>query len=228
MKKPELEVIMWKLRTVDFKEWEVFTNLETHYGPYFELKRYGLLFRSEIRKYGSSPQYVLSIEDDDKTFRLEYLRSGEEAEKVYKFYQGMKKDIEQHQEKEAAEKLGFLLSDEEKGESDLEHIISRLKKFDTQAWRPDTFFNKGSKYPALTIKDSGVTFCIKKKLWITGWKYGLEAKYEKDSTKKVKYTQPDKKQVKRLIGELYEKVYKELKEGKEKEFEGKLNSFLTN
>jgi len=228
MKEPELEVIMWKLRTVDFKEWEVFINPETHYGPYFELKRHGLVFRSEIKKGGNGSQYMLSVEDDCKTFRFEYLQSGTESQKVYKFYKELQEYIEKNQEKEAAEKLGFLLSDERKGESDLEHIISRLKEFDIQSWRPDTFFNIGSKYPILIAKDSGVTFCIKKKFWITGWKYELEAKYEKDSAKTVRYTQPGKKQVKKLIGELYEKVYKELREGKEKEFKEKLNGFLTN
>ena len=73
-----------------------------------------------------------------------------------------------------------------------------------------------------------MTFCLKKKWGIIGWKYGLEVKYEKDSAKNVEYTQPDKKQTKKILGELYEKVYKELKEYKEKEFQEKLNNFLSN
>ena len=36
----------------------------------------------------------------------------------------------------------------------------------------------------------------------------------------------NKKYVRRLIGDLYEKVYKELKESSEKEFEGNLKDFL--
>lgn len=227
MEKPPIEVIIWKLKQADFKEWEVSTNIETHYGNYFELKRYGLLFHVGVKKSGNGSQYLLSIEDDCKTFNLEYFQSGQESEKVSKFYKELHEYVDQQQEKEAAEKLRFILLEGKKGESDLEHIVSRLKGLGALAWRPNTFFNSDSKYPALITKDSGVTFCIKKKFGIIGWKYELEAKYEKESSKTVKYTQPDKKQTKRLIGELYESVYKELKEKKEKEFGERLNHFLT-
>lgn len=216
MEKPELRKVIEKLKEADVREWEIIKNPHTHYGPYFELNRYGLIFRVDTsRRDGTS--YMLSIEDHDKNVHIVY----KEIEEVFKFYKELSKGIENYQEKDATEKLGFLLSENGLEGSDLEHIIARLKELDTQAWKPDHPFGT-TKYPTLVTQVSGVTFCIGKKL-IRG--YALEVKYEKESTKKIKYTNLDKKHARKLIGEIYEKVYKELKEDKEKELEKDLTTF---
>jgi hypothetical protein len=221
MEKPELKTVVEMLKEVDIREWEIIKNPHTHYGPYFELKRQGLVFHVEKgRRDGIS--YMFSIEDNDKNVRIVYKKAGKEYDTITKFYNELSKSIALYQEKDATEKLGFLLSENSLEESDLERIVSRLKDLDSRAWKPDKFFDK--KYPVLITKVSGVTFCIQKGLI---WGYKLEVKYEQESNKTIKYVKHDKKHARKLIGELYEKVYKELKEDKEKEFGERLNHFLT-
>lgn len=224
MEKPELKTVVEMLKEVDIREWEIIKNTETHIGPYFELKRQGLVFQLEKgRRFSEGISYMFSIEDNNKNVHIVYKKSGKEYGIRSKFYNELSKDIESYQEKAAAEKLGFFLSEKDLEGSDLERIITRLKDLDSRAWKPDKFFDIN--YPALVTKVSGVTFCIQKGLI---WGYKLEVKYEQESAKTVKYTKPDKKRARKLIGELYEKVYKELKEDKEREFGERLNNLLTN
>ena len=223
MEKPPIKTVIEKLKEADIKEWEVIRNLSLPYSPYFELKRQGLVFRIETARVECTHP-MLSIEDHDKNIQVLYNNLLKESDEVYKLYNELLKKIEQYEEKDTTEKLGFLLSEEDLKGSDLERIIARLKELDARAWKPDHPFGT-TKYPMLVTKGSGVTFCITKGI-ILG--YGLEVKYEKESTKPIKYTKPDKKHARKLIGELYEKVYKELKEDKEKEFGERLNRFLTN
>lgn len=219
MKRPQLEKVIEKLKEADVKEWEIIRYPAV---SYFELKCYGLIFR--IERSEDWPELflgLLTIENYDKNIHILYKR---DSYKIKKFCYELSKRIEQSQKKEVIKKLNFLLPKNDTGKYDLEKIITKLKELDTRAWKSDKFFDK--KYPVLTTEVSDIIFCISKGL-VYG--YELEIKYGKELDKKIKfdYTKMDKKRAIKLTGELYEKVYKELKEDKEKEFEERLNRFLS-
>ncbi|MDP2906441.1 MAG: hypothetical protein Q8O03_00725 [Nanoarchaeota archaeon] len=225
MEKPKLEKVIEELKEVDAREWEIINNPHTYPKPYFELKRHGLIFCIGKDPEKSSFGYILHIENHDKNVHMTYEKEwGGQKKEMRDFYNELSKKIELYQQRDATERLGFVLYEEDIGKTNLEKIINRLKELDIRAWKSDKFFDK--KCPVLTAEVSGIIFSISKGL-ISG--YGLEIKHDKESDKKfrIDYKKTDKKYVRKLIGGLYEKVYKELKEDEEKEFGESLNHFLS-